>query len=71
VLTIYGVIAAAAMVISYALEDRHHLWIVVFAVACAATAIYGLLTGAWIFAVLESVWAAVAINRYRLNEARS
>jgi uncharacterized membrane protein YjjP (DUF1212 family) len=63
-LTAFGVIAATTMVVSYALEDRHRYWIAVFAVGCAATAFYGLLTGAWIFAVLETLWAAVATHKY-------
>ena len=64
-LTAFGVIAATAMVVSYAFEDRHRSWIAVFAVGCAATAVYGLLTGAWIFVVLETLWAAVATRKYR------
>ena len=63
-LTVFGVIAAATMVASYALEDRHRNWIAVFAVGCAATAVYGVLTGAWIFVVLETLWAAVATRKY-------
>lgn len=63
-LTAFGVIAATTMVVAYAQEDRHRYWIAVFAIGCAATAIYGLLTGAWIFAVLETLWAAVATNKY-------
>lgn len=53
------------MVGSYALEDRGPRWIAVFAVGCAATALYGALTGAWIFVVLESVWAVIAVMRFR------
>lgn len=63
-LTTFGLIAATTMVVSYALEDRHHRWIAVFAIGCAATALYGLLTGAWIFAVLETLWAAVATHKF-------
>jgi len=66
-LTAFGVVAATTMVTSYALEDRHRYWIVVFAVGCAATALYGVLTGAWIFAVLETIWAAVALRKFRAN----
>ncbi len=49
VLTAFGVIAAATMVVSYALEERHRYWTAAFAVGCAATAVYGVLTSAWIF----------------------
>lgn len=64
-LTLFGVVAALTMVVSYALEGRHRRWIAVFAVGCAATSIYGVLTQAWIFAVLETVWALIALHRYR------
>ena len=70
-LTAFGAIAATTMVVSYALEDRHRRWIAVFAVGCAATAVYGILTNAWIFVALETLWAAVAIHRYQLHEESS
>lgn len=63
-LTLFGVAAAATMVISYALEGRGARWIAVFAAACAATAVYGVASGAWVFAVLEAVWSAVALRRF-------
>ena len=63
-LTAFGVVAAATMVGAYALEPRGVHWIAVFAAGCAATALYGALTGAWIFVVLESVWAVIALNRF-------
>ena len=66
-LTAFGVVAATTMVTSYALEDRHRYWIFVFAVGCAATAVYGVLTGAWIFAVLEIIWSAVALRKFLTN----
>lgn len=69
-LTAFGVVAAATMVGAYALESRGPVWIAVFAGGCAATALYGALTGAWIFVVLESVWAVVAMRRF-LNSHRS
>lgn len=70
-LTLFGVLAATTMVVSYALEARHRWWIAVFAVGCAATALFGVLTQAWIFAVLESVWAIIAIRRFLTHEAAS
>lgn len=63
-LTAFGVVAAATMVGAYALEPRDTRWIAVFAVGCAATALYGALTGAWIFVVLETVWAIIAVDRF-------
>ena len=62
-LTLFGVAAAVTMVTSYALESRGRGWITVFACGCAAAALFGVLTGAWIFAGLESVWAVFAVRR--------
>ena len=67
-LTIFGIAAAVTMVSSYALESRGRGWITVFACGCVAAAVFGVLTGAWIFAALESVWAVFAIRR-RVNTA--
>jgi hypothetical protein len=64
VLTAFGVVAATTMVAAYALESRGAIWVAVFAGGCAATALYGALTGAWIFVVLESLWAAIALRRF-------
>lgn len=68
-LTTFGAVSAATMVVSYALEGRHRNWVAIFAVGCISTAIYGLLTSAWIFAVLELVWAVIAIRRFTVGEA--
>ncbi len=68
-LTVFGAAAASIMVVSYALEERHVRWIAVFALGCAATAFYGFLTQAWIFAALESVWAIIAVRRYQQQPA--
>ena len=64
VLTAFGAVSAAVMVVAYALEARHPVWIAVFAAGCASTALYGVLTRSWIFVVLEVVWSALAIRRY-------
>ena len=63
-ITLFGVAAATTMVTAYAFESRDPKWIAIFAGGCAATAIYGVLTGAWIFAALETIWAAVAAKRF-------
>ena len=70
-LTIFEVTAATSMVVSYAPEDRHQRWIAVFALGCVATAVYGILTRAWIFAGLETVWAVITMTRFRVTQARA
>jgi hypothetical protein len=64
-LTLFGLLAVTAMLIFYALEDRHPGFILAFAVACALASIYGFLQGAWPFGLVEAIWAAVAIYRWR------
>lgn len=63
-LTAFGVGSASVMVVSYGLEAKSRWWVAVFATACLTTALYGALTGAWIFAVVETVWAAIAARRF-------
>lgn len=68
-ITGFGILAATTMVAAYGLESRGPRWIAVFAGGCLATAVYGVVTGAWVFAVLESVWAALAVGRFRSERA--
>ena len=63
-LTLFGLFAVTAMLVSYALEDRSPWFILVFAVACALGSIYGFLQGAWPFGLVEAVWAVVALRRW-------
>ncbi len=52
-LTLFGAGAVSFMLLSYALEDRAATWVLVFALACAASALYGWLAGTWPFGVVE------------------
>ena len=63
-LTLFGLFAVSAMLVCYALEDRHPRFVFGFAVACALGSIYGFLQGAWPFGVVEAVWAVVALRRW-------
>jgi hypothetical protein len=66
-LSIFGLFAVTAMLVFYALEDRKPGFILAFAGACALGSVYGFLQGAWPFGVVEAVWAAVAVRRWRLK----
>jgi hypothetical protein len=66
-LTLFGLLAVTAMLIFYALEDRSPWFILAFAGACALASIYGFLQGAWPFGVVEAIWAAVAVYRWRIR----
>jgi hypothetical protein len=64
VLTLFGVTALTFMMLMYALERRHRGFILAFALGCALASLYGFLSGAWPFGVVEAIWAAVAVHRY-------
>ncbi|HBF61043.1 MAG TPA: hypothetical protein DDW48_06290 [Methyloceanibacter sp.] len=64
-LTVFGLIAVTAMLVTYALEERSPWFILAFAFACLLGSAYGFLQGAWPFGVLEAVWAVVAADRWR------
>lgn len=63
-LTLYGAAAVSLMLLSYALEQRAAAWVLVFALACAASSVYGFLAGTWPFGVVEGIWAIVALRRW-------
>lgn len=63
-LTLFGAAAVTIMLIAYALESRAAAWVLVFALACAASSAYGWLAGTWPFGVVEGIWALVAARRW-------
>ena len=63
-LTTFGLVAVTSMLVTYALEERSHWYILAFAAACALGSAYGFLQGAWPFGVVEAIWAAVALRRW-------
>jgi hypothetical protein len=63
-LTLFGLFAVTAMLVTYALEQRSRWFILAFAAACALGSIYGFLQGAWPFGLVEAVWAMVALRRW-------
>jgi len=64
-LTLFGLFAVGAMLVCYAFEHRSPGFILAFAGACVLGSLYGFLQGAWPFGMLEAVWAAVAVVRWR------
>jgi len=70
-LTVFGLLAVTAMLVTYALEDRSHWFVLAFAVACLLGSAYGFLQGAWPFGVLEAVWAVVAAWRWYGRASRA
>jgi hypothetical protein len=66
-LSLFGLGAVTAMLIFYALEDHSPWYSLAFAGACALGSAYGFLQGAWPFGLVEAVWTAVAVNRWRMR----
>ncbi len=64
-LLVFGSVAVGMMLVMYALEERSPRFVLGFAAASAAAALYGLLIEAWPFAAIEGIWAAVAVQRWR------
>ena len=67
--TIYGICAVTFMMVMYALEGRGRVFVLGFAAGCVLSSIYGFLSGAWPFGVVELIWAGVAVSRYRRTPA--
>ena len=64
-MNVLGAVAVSAMVLAYALEARHGAFVGVFAVACAASSVYGFLIGSLPFGLAEAVWSLAAFRRLR------
>jgi hypothetical protein len=63
--TIYGVCVLTFMMVMYALERRGPRFVLGFTIGCVLSSVYGFLSGAWPFGVVELIWAGVALWRYR------
>ena len=63
-LTLFGLFAVLAMLISYALENRGSRFVLIFAGSCVLGSTYGFLQGAWPFGMVEAVWSVVAVRRW-------
>jgi hypothetical protein len=69
-LTLFGLFAVTAMLVAYALEDRSHWFVLLFAMSCVLGSAYGFLQGAWPFGVVEPIWALVALRRWSIRPER-
>ena len=69
-LTLFGLFAVTAMLVTYAFENRSRWFILGFSVACVLGSIYGFLQGAWPFGIVEGIWSVVALRRWWLAPPR-
>ena len=63
--TLYGVFAVTFMMGMYTLESRGRRFVLAFALGCVLSSLYGFLSGAWPFGVVELIWSGIAVRRYR------
>jgi hypothetical protein len=63
-LSLFGLFAVSAMLVTYALEKMSPWFILAFAGACALGSVYGFLQGAWPFGLVEAIWSLVALRRW-------
>ena len=67
-ITVYGVAALSFMLLMYALERRGRRFVAAFALGCALSSVYGFLSGAWPFGVIEALWSLIAWRRFRRGD---
>jgi len=63
-LTIFGFLSVFVMLLAYTFENKNRGWVLVFSLGCLSSAIYGLLVGTFPFAIVETVWAVVALRKW-------
>ncbi len=64
-LTLFGLFAVTAMLVTYAVEERSPWFTLAFAGSCWLGSAYGFLQGAWPFGLVEAIWGIVALRRWR------
>ena len=64
-LTLYGALSVTFMMVMYAVEKRHPIFLLAFALGCALSSSYGFLTRTWPFGVVEAIWSLIAVRRYQ------
>ena len=64
-LTIFGSVAVAGMMLSYWLEPRSKWFVATFALGSAATSLYSGLVGAYPITVIEAIWAVIVLRRFQ------
>jgi hypothetical protein len=64
IITLFGSLAVATMVLAYWLEPRSRWFVLLFAVGCAATSTYSALVAAYPITVIEAIWSVIALRRF-------
>ena len=69
-ITLYGVTALTFMMLMYSLERRGRRFVLGFSLGCLLSSVYGFLSGAWPFGVIEAIWCLVAVRRFTRIDSR-
>jgi len=64
-ITLYGACAVSFMMLIDALERQGNRFVLAFAVGRLRSSAYGFLSGSGPFGVVEVIWSAVALRRFR------
>ena len=67
-LTAFGAFAVTVMLVSYWQEARSKWFILLLALGCVLTALYSAAAGAYPVTVVETIWSAVAVWRWRTRQ---
>ncbi len=70
VVELFGICAVLAMVLMYMLEERAPIYVLGFAIACAAASLYAGLIESWPFAGVEAIWSVIAFRRWQRVRTR-
>ena len=71
VVDVVGLVAITIMVGSYALEERHSVFIAIFSAGCALAALYAFLIRSLPFVIAEGLWSAIAMKRWLDSRSNS
>jgi hypothetical protein len=63
-LTAFGVVSLTFMMLMYGLEHRGRQFVLAFSIGCALSSLYGFISGAWPFGVIEAIWTVLAFRKF-------
>jgi hypothetical protein len=63
--TLFGLLTAASMLVSYALKPRRSRFFIGFAISWALGSAYLFYQGAWLLGAIQGVFAILALDRWR------
>lgn len=61
---LFGISVLSIMMLFYALESRKPEYTLLFGITCIGSSLYGFLSGAWPFGIIEVLWTVVSFRKY-------